>query len=510
LSITNVDEDVTADRRITLLELWDGSGKLLNLASGIHDAFGLALFKGVGEGKRGPEEKDKEANRGKPVSVAPHVDAVRKWATGGEVLPQSTVNTLRGLVFGSLEGFIDWDDLGFKKSEVAVAKGSAAIPFRQVSVNFRNQQTQITPSLVMLELPLHPKSTRDKQRTAVALEALLTYDSTDTWDPKDAAVMLPTLMEALPEWAAHVSAQLRDLFAAEKRWDPVVAAAELLALAAYQGGKVTMTDTRADTAIARIWEGVEPPVLEGLHTPFNQLNKQLGTNWKRLQALVRTLSSGTKGGVAGNFVNPLSVQRAVRSLRQRSLKLAQTPPKDLKGPELRTLGDLYVKVKAGYEQSLEAEKAAWIAWRVDVQKSVGVANKISDVMQTLTELIPEFENAGLSAGATLRNLKEVLSATTPTTVDRVLEHACALEESGGAEALTRMALIAKERAAIEGLTSSAETFLAQANTSVQNRLAEEQQRVGPGLKDSQRQIGESLEKLSTAIASIAAVQGPPT
>jgi hypothetical protein len=507
LWITNRDDTTTAERRIALLELWDGTGQVVNLEPGIHSAFGLPLLQGdVPTVKPLPPGLVVPPVVSKATAIN-YVDDVAAWSNGSRVLPQNAVNTLRALLYAALEGFIDWDALGIRKSEVATAKGAGSVPFRQLSINFHNQQAQATPSLVTLQLPLDTNSSKDWQRTAVALEALLTYDKLKVWDFDKVELLLPTLLEALNDWAFEITRQLRELFGSRKHWNPVIAAAELLALAAYQSGRLPV-DARTDALIARVWDESEPPVLEGLHAPFTQANKRLASQWKKLNELVRSLCSGTKGGQAGNYINPVLVSRAIRSLRHRSLKLAQTVPVDLKGAELKTLGELYESIKTVYPPAMDAEKQAWLSWRAQIERDLGPDGKVSDLVTRIREAVVAFENAGLPGGATLRDLRTEMDATSANAADRCLEHARALDGSNAADAIARIAIASKEHDGVDRLIARANSYLAEAERAVQNRLDEERQKTGAGLEQSLAAIESSLSTLSMAITTLLSTEGP--
>ncbi len=496
--ITSRDGEERGERRIALLELWDGSGKLVNLPEGIQSAFGLPALKDAGSAPiQPPPSEDKKSVPAKPESAVPFVAELQAWDSEKRVLPQAAITPCGALVCASLESYIDWDALGFRKSEISSANGSGSVPFRRLSVNFRDQQVQPSTSLVMLTLPLDPRSAKDRRDTALALQALLLFERNKTWEFDDANIMLPILLEMLDRWAEFVKQEILLLYAPTKNWNPAVAASELLALGIRQSGRHGI-NAKVESLILKMWEANEPPAMAYLTPQFAQANKKILGNWTKLQGIVRLLCSGTKGGQSGNFVNPVPVTRAVRTLSQRSLKLTQEPPQESKIADLQTLADIYREAKPRYLLDLEAERSAWVLWGEKLSDDLGAEGTFTELVKGVRDSIAEFESAGLVGGTALTKLKSTLDAFRIVDADRAKEHVTQAKVANPIDAIVRVALASTSREPIEELFSRTDDFLSSAEVSVRNRLVEEAQKAGPGLAQSKEAIAIALEQLSEA------------
>jgi hypothetical protein len=502
--ITQSDGDELGERRIALLELWEGSGNLVNLPEKLQEAFGIPKLKNASNAKisdSAPDGIAKGSIKQTPKLAIPHISELQTWESAKLVLPSTTVTPLRELVFETLESYIDWDALGFKKSDIVTGSGGGSIAFKKTSINFHGQQTQLGIALVTLTLPLEPKSTKDWRDTALALQALVMFSRNRNWDFEDAPVMLPILMEMLEKWAHFVQREIRQLYSSTKNWDPAIAAAELLALGIHQSGKNAI-DTKVDGLILKVWEQKEPEVMGCLSPNFLQINKKILQNWPKLQGTLRLFCSGTKGGQAGNYVNPVAVTRAVRLLRQRSLKLSQEPPLESKISTLKTIADIYREVKERYLVDLETERTAWMQWRDSLDVKLGGENTFAQFLNELRDSITQCENAGLTSGGVLLQLKLALAEINQGTAERARVGLKTLESENATDALLRFSISSRSHKSIDEIISKADSFLTNANSAVKNRLAEEHQRVGPGLAQSNEAIRIALADLVDASNNI--------
>jgi len=498
--ITSKDGDELGERRIALLELWNGSGKLLNLGKELQAAFGIPKLRDANSETENVKplnvgEKVKETRR--PEPTVPHINDLQAWESGNQVLPQTAINELRIIVFSALESYIDWDELGFKKSEIASAGGGGGVAFRKVSINFHDQQVQRGSALAMLTVPLDPESTKDRRDTALALQALVFFKRYGNWDFKEAHIFLPILLNMLERWADHVKAQINELYSPTKTWNPAIATAELMTLCVYQSGR-NVIDAKIDSLILKVWELKEPSAMACLTPQFGQANKKIIQHWPILQKLIRLLCSGTKGGQAGNFVNPLAVTSAVCDLRKRSLKLTQDPPADLKTADLRALAGLYSDIKSRYQTELEVERKAWLKWGGQIDDAVGINITVPQFLKSLAAVIVEFEGEGLSGGLALSQLKSSTEVIKAMRAERARDALRRIDEVSNAESLLRIASASRSREEVDDLISKASSFLGNAESVVKNRVVEETQKAGPGLQQSREAISSALGDLIEA------------
>lgn len=493
-------DPVNFARRNVFLELWDGKGKVVNLPQGIHDAFGIPLLRDASTTTSTDPEITEELKPKDPLSklIPTEVDAVRRWSSDGKILSQNIVNELRQLIFSSLESFVDWDMLGYRKAAIASANGNITIPFRQVSINFSNQQTQRQNSLVMLDVSID---------SALALEALLMNKHQGDWDFPDGSHLFANLLETLRTWGASVQEQLKLIYGGHSEWDPFVAAAELLVVTTYQSGRVKIEDSQLDVLVSSMWEAKPPLEVRCINKEFATLNSRLISNWPKMLEMLRNLSSGTKGGIVGNFVRVTPVLRAVRSLRARSLQLSQIPPKDSQSKELNELIELYRYIQRELPICLTNEKNAWREWLLILESSLSDGVTFASLSKELKISIDQVVSQGINAGVNRSRLDEILSSISPVTLDRALTHARTLVESNTADSLIRLASIGESKTVIDNLIATADEFLKTATASASNQRVSLEAAGGAGLRESEVRIEIELDQLSKSLNEIYQLTG---
>lgn len=487
----------TAARRIALLELYDGQGRIVNLNAGIHEAFVLPALSSVEEAP--VEELQPLKNPIKPVvteHLPPHVEVVRRWVDKGD-LPQSTVNELRQLVFASLENFIDWDSLGMAKTAVASPSSSAKTVFQQRSINFSRQQGQRFEQGVVLDIT---------EEHAVALEALLTHKFLSNWDFPKGSLLMAYLLESMRQWADSVTRQLRELYRVRAGWDPLVATAELLTIAAYLSGRVRV-EHKTDNLVAKMWELSGTGQVHASDPKLGKLGDDLQKAVPKLVSFLRNHASGTKGGQARNFVRPWPVLHAVRALRQGSLKLSLTPPRDKQVTELADIVNLYQRVQDELPDAIAAERARRKRWLLEVSESIGDKASMSELVAALRETAEQVSRGGISCGNSRALLVNTMTDLKLTALDSTLSHARALEKASAADLLSRIAAMADYPDTIGVLVARGVAFVEAAEIGLANERARLEAQSGAGLIDSETRIEDALGSITRTLSMLSELQG---
>jgi hypothetical protein len=490
-------------RHNVLLELWDGTGRIVNLPKGIHEAFGIpelhdvAISVAIIGANPKTQPPPPKISQGTPL-LAPEIADLRRWASDNALLSQTLVTELRQLVFSALESYIDWDKLGYKKATVASPTGTVAVPFRQVSINFKFQQTQQQSSLVTLEV---------SSDAALALEALLMNKHQGNWDFPDSGQLLANLLETLRVWGASIEGQLKNIYGGNKDWNPAIAAVELLVISVHQGRRITIGDSDLVTLVSRMWESSAPNSMKCIHRPFSDLNTRLVSYWPKLLDILRNLSSGTKGGVAGNYLRIAPILRTVRAFRLRSLQLNQAPPSESPSKELKELADIYRRTQSDLPNLLAEEKQAWSTWLLTIHESIPAEISISVLVVSLKAAIDDVVNQGINAGASRGRLEEILNSINPVNLDRTLNHVRALKDANTADSLIRLSSIGESREAIDNLLTCADTFLQTSDAATSNERSRLEQQSSAGLRESELRIESSLEKLARSLDEIMLLPG---
>lgn len=487
------------ERRTALLELWDGSRKIVNLPEGIHESFGIPLLKDVNSSST-IDGGEKPIGPG-PVTevdlIPADVEAVRRWAVDNKMLSQRIVSELRAMIFNALESYIDWDRLGYKKAFVASPTGTISVAFKQISINFTNQQTQKGNSLVMLELDVD---------NAIALEALLMNKFKGGWNFEGGAKLYSILLEKINLWSMEIESKLNTLYKPANNWDPLVATVELLVIATYQSGRVKLDDD-LETLIGNMWEASSPDALSCLDPSFGELNKRLIRNWDSLLTLLKNLSSGTKGGVAGNFVRVSPILEAVRSLKRRSLVLTQTPPEEYLSKDLREVGELYTFILKNFSDRLLTEKEAWTSWLKTLDDHLSENDTFESVINELKIVIVEVINKGINTGNSRSRLEGSMATITPALFDRTLNHAKSLITSNTNDFLVRLSIIGDKKVTIDNLILNADEFLSTVDVATENYQTTLTGLGGEGLRESEMLIESQLSQLLVSLNTLCQING---
>lgn len=490
-------DPLLAPRRVAMLELWDGNGKVVNLRPGIHEAFGIPPIPNIGtvESEVGGGATEVDDSKPEPPSESPLITALHNWATRDGSLSQAQVQTLRNLVHHALDGFIDWDAFGIQKTYVTSA-------FRLTSINFVRQQTARNRTAVSLELPLPGQSIA---QTAVVLEALARGSEALAWDHDDGCAQMAAVLEDLSVWAEAATEQLRQVFGSRDQWDPITASVEMLTLGLLQSGKVKVNDS-AETVARKLFDRAPTPMVALTH-PFQQQCNRLVQSYDDTRFVLRALCSGTKGGRTGNFTRITPVVHSIRALRRRNLHLALVPPGEVGVQDLRPLVDGYGRLANEYQTAFDGERAAWNVWLQRTHLSLGPGRRPSEFLGLVQSILSDVENIGLDIGNVRDALRTVLGELPSTqALNHALDHVAAVNDAAAGEALVRAALASAHRAALDQLITSAETAVNRIEARVQGELDQIDVDVGAGLAASKAAIASALADSVTAIACLEAVK----
>ena len=475
-------------RRVTLLELWNGTENVVNLDPGIHDAFGIPLLKDIPTVTEAQQQTHAPRNTGSTVEELPaEVAMLRRWANDEKVLPTTEVLKLRELVFGALELFIDWDDIGIKKSLAASsAGGSNNVPFRVLSIAFTDQQTQETNATVKLRIG------RD---AVLALEALLWNSHYGNWMFPEGEIYLANLLEALHVWGPIVTQQIRIWYHGDSDWALPTACTELLMTALLQSGRVKIGASTMDTLIERMWEFNLPEPPKYIHAPLRKSSAQLSASWKKTMDMLRAVSSGTKGGQVGNFVRVTPVIKAMKAFRQSSMNFSQKPPKGTAFRELEDIVILYESFQLQLRNLLEVERAEWRTWMTEMEAYLPAGTQAAVLIKACKDVGSLIATAGVSTGGTLGRLDVVLGNLNVQTLERSLDHIRAVPNSNDFDTLVRLASISIDRDEISGLVQLIDRLLIQTTAAVDTERDNIDEATGSGLRESEGRIEQALEQL---------------
>lgn len=228
-------------RWAAFLELYDGTGTIVNLDERLRTAFEVPEIPGAGATKP-PEETAETASADAPRrSPASKEDLLIEEWVAGKGLDQTVANSLRLLVFSAVSNAIDWDMVGLAKASFVGRTGKA---FQTASISFDRQTTQVRTDL-QVKLVI-PGDLVQPEIAAAALQGLLRASKDQfRWEFANGEKMLAAFLDCVEIWARIIETQLRAVCQPTPQWNQAAAATELLCVGAAIGGKV-----RPDASIA--------------------------------------------------------------------------------------------------------------------------------------------------------------------------------------------------------------------------------------------------------------------
>lgn len=446
-----------------LLELWDGSGRLVNLAPALLEAFGAPAIPDGGERVKedlfpgDDDSKERELKESVVDQRTREEKELEGWAKDGGL--DRAPDKLRPLLFDAIADSIDWDDLGWERSTFCGTEG--ARPFRRRSITFTRQGTKSVDSLVMLEIPGATASPEEFDKVAIALAGLLRSEREGHWDFAGGSDALALYLQCLRKWREDVIRQLRTLIQARDGWNHATGAIELLAVGCAINGRLKVdADQVAD--VGALFAAQWPNDVTPGSPEMKRLYETLAQRQSDLRDLLRALCSGSKGGEVGTLIDPSLALEALRRLRANGWRLQQRPPDDLEFEPFKRCADLYKRIAAGLEVAAAAEFKGRLAWLDEMETAFSPSARRSTILAELSAARSAFGDAGL-AGASGKRLDEALELLRNTQFDEALSAVRSLREAKNA--LSMLPAYARSRPAAvmaaRHVVETATTFLDQ-------------------------------------------------
>lgn len=487
--------------RVTaFLELYDGTGRLVNLPEPLRNAFGIPLIPDVEVGEEPIHIEPSGGGGERPKAVNPNTVALEKWARGDD-LGQNIANELRPIIYQAIADSIDWDTLGLERTYFTAATGARA--FRQLSIVFARQTTTV-PAHVQVRVDI-PGKDGNAVRTALALQGLLKASKQQfQWSFAGGGEMLAAFLDCLKLWVADVEQQLKALRKGRAGWDPLAAAFELLSVGAALGGKVKADATGADLIDAALanW----PSEFSGESADLRKIYDRICRERVKLVDLARAHISGTKGGQVGAMIDPRQADRTVRRLRKKGWRLSQQAPDEERG-EYAFVAKLHRDVSATLESATVAERAARLEWVGRMDAAFGVTAQRAVIVAALEEL----RDLAVQNGIAVRNvpsLNEALRTFGVVQFDDAV--AAARQLQGEGDALSHLPQYGRgRRAAVQAgndLSARAETFVTELDQSMAMMSQEFTER-HKGLQENVAVIDGALASIGSSLNFLEAGAG---
>jgi hypothetical protein len=380
-----------AGRWMALLELYDGTGEVLNLAKPILDSFSLPTIPDASEAPPSTVAPPRPLGPTDPGPAATAEDlAIQSWIRGSG-LDATVAQKLRELIYSAVFESIDWDMLGQSRTAVT------AKAFQKRGISFARQNTQAATYLVVrLEIEA------DAQ-TGQALQGLL-HASRDgfRWQFEGADRALAGFLDCVEGWTEQVTNQLHTLSAPTEAWSQVGAAFHLLSVGAAIGGRV-----KADASIGDMIEAVfsnwpeEPAASAG---QLRSVYMKLQSRREDLVDIARSQASSLKGGRVGAMLDPRRALGPVRQLRRAKWHLGLTPPEG----DTSMIAKLYRETSEALPSAAAAERSQRLRWLEDMREAFGEAVSRAAIVSTLGAALNAAREAGVGAQNSTRPLQEAL------------------------------------------------------------------------------------------------------
>ena len=493
-----------SDRQLTVLELWGtNSDRPSNLPEALYAAFGLQKPH-LSTAEPRPEPESVPVAHHSVASTDPYLAAIQAWGNGA-LMHDNLLNRIRPWLYQAILNHIDWDREGLIQAHFTDGSRTS---FRRTSINFKNQLVQVAPGTITLRIPMG-EDEADLREAAVAIEGLCQFQQRKDWDYPRGVHMLASLGNCLDKWSEHIIQQLKSPPGAHSKWDPGIAAVELLTVGAALAGVRARGRAEWTNALFAEW----PQHAAALSSQWQDLYWSISDAQDDLVDIARSKSTGAKGGRKGTFIDPTMLVRASRRIRQ-NWTLQQLPPDapGSRGNSYFRLAKLYSRVKAALPAAAEAEWRLRTDWVADWESNFpnGITGK--EVTQKIKTLVDAASANAIAYPPRVKGtMDNAVADFESVQIEAALANATKLLE--GKDPLAQLRAMGRFRggnasAAVKELVPSVSTFLEHLDAQVKVR----KQNLGQSAKDAQdyqSQIRTSLIQISQDLNSLGGHSGDP-
>jgi energy-coupling factor transporter ATP-binding protein EcfA2 len=475
------------ERWAAFLELYDGSGKIVNLDDRLRAAFEVPEIPGADAFKPADPEADTVAPDAPQRPTFSKEDLLIEQWVGGQGLDQNVANNLRLLVYSAVSNAIDWDMIGLAKANFV---GRTGKPFQTASISFDRQTTQVrTDLLVKLVIPgdlVQPAT------AAAALQGVLRASKDQfRWEFPNGEKMLCAFLDCVEIWASSIEAQLLAICQPTPHWNQAAAAIELLCVGAAIGGKIKPDASIAemiDAAFSANWASECASSAPEMRSLYDKLTK----NREKLAGIAQSQMSSMKGGRAGAMLNPGRILGPIRELRHFKWQLRLLPPNDDTQEPART----YREIRDALAKAAQAEMVVRQNWLDEMQNAFGATSNRATIVSSLEAARLAVADAGIGTSSTGRMLADAIQRFRSVNFDDSMLAARALcKETDAIAALPHFGR--GRRDAVEAGTALAAAAKAFLDTVDQNIGA-----IGQSLGAKHSAVFASLEQIDASLAAI--------
>ncbi len=481
-----------ADRHLTLIVLWGGETRAINLDKRIQEAFDLKpLSADVIAPEPPPGRPKPPVLNPRPDPKPREVDELSRWANKDTKMTQQLANELRPLVFDSVCGFINWDEIGCSKSMWAGTNGL----FKQSSVIFENQSTK--PKLgsqVSLKVPLKWENLDERTSTYLALAGLIESNRKGSWDIPDAHKRFVCLQECIRVWAENVTEQMLALKAGPKGWNPASASLELRVLGVLLSTPMEKGPNKLDL----LELGLKPL---GNQTAYASpdLEKLVTLIGQKEGILTRAIQEGaaaTKGGQLGNFMNSSILVEAMKGFRGRDYRLMELADDgELRVPWHKEVYSLAKIVHSQLDNALQKEVELRLKWLERVETAFGEETDGKMISELFRKTVSDISKLGILGSGELQIRAQQFAQSKYAEAVRAVRN---LKNEKKIRPWNVALGVRGTMAATDDLIKQADDVLGKAKNNVEARLEDGGYDLD-AVKTALKQVREDLEEISSAL-----------
>ncbi|GAB5550234.1 MAG: hypothetical protein SangKO_099940 [Sandaracinaceae bacterium] len=508
-----------------LLDLWESDRRLHNLDPAVHEAFQLPPLDLEHDPVEEPAEsppvpepavKPEPTTPSASTAIERRLHVLEKWRVGDE-LDDQTAELLRNILFDAIAARVDWETERLYKPAF-VGRSGANVPFKRTSIAFHRQYTSPRPVEIRLWVPDALDSNGNvPTETVIALQGALLYAEHGHWRFENGPDHYRPFARSVERWAGQVVQAIRSGVRhgqehASDPWDPVAAAAEVLAVLARMAGHPAASDDSLVGTVDTLFSTDLPDSHPDRSPSWSTLYAAIAKEAPALRDTVWALALCHKGNSAQTpFLDATPVARAVRRLRKNSWVPRAHVPAEGEARILQQYEPIR-KARAALDEHLETaireEKEAVEAWLGSVAPHLGPEPDRDDVADRVDKARIAVVKSGVGLhDATFEALKAARRAFRKVDLGRSLSFADRVAQKGTEDAKDRSALLRElgldridERAAVAAFVQAADVLLSRAIQTAQTSLDDlnESDEAGEDLD----QLREALEGLDNALATL--------
>ena len=397
------DTPANASRRKVLIDLWTDGNSLCDLHPSIHQAFNLPLLgveirpshqkiitksipsNYVDDPTISPESIEEVIFP--PSNLGVYYEAINKWQNGNNLLAE-VGQELRTYLFESIIQRIDWNSELLLRQKVGKQFDKA----RNITF-IRSTRPQVAG--IELHLPLTSDDIGD---TAIALQAVLLYNHYKHWKFSEGARYFRIYARKLEEWSEYVLDGIRkDTRRSREFWNPVPAAAELLAIGSRMAGRSSES---------------EEALLNGMFKDFTEAELDVSSrssSWKKvfgsikekrseLLDIIQSRIACTKGSSTRlQIIDASQLLNTLRTISNDWQPICNIP-EDLRS-EYEAISRVRQKIDELLEKGVIEERNRQLRIYLAMVQELGEDFSKDNVVATFKNAITDAKNAGVAANA---------------------------------------------------------------------------------------------------------------